>query len=54
MERHSYDPWGNRRSPYDWRVRITVETYLTNRGFTMHEHLDKFGLINMHFAIKRE
>ena len=46
---YSYDPWGNLRDPE------TLETYapgegpelLLGRGFTGHEHLTAYGLINM-------
>jgi RHS repeat-associated protein len=46
-ERYAYDPWGNRRNPENWTQRDTRTTFLLNRGYTMHEHLDDFGLINM-------
>lgn len=46
-ERYSYDPWGNRRSATDWTQRDTLTHHIINRGYTMHEHLDEFGLINM-------
>ena len=47
-ERFSYDPWGNRRDPDDWTNRITTPvSQITGRGYTMHEHLDEFDLINM-------
>ena len=46
---YSYDPWGNLRDPE------TLETYtpgeepelFLGRGFTGHEHLTAYGLINM-------
>jgi RHS repeat-associated protein len=54
VERHSYDAYGRRRNP------VTLEYYdntsntasvitshsIIDRGFTGHEHLDEFGLIN--------
>ncbi|MBE6312699.1 MAG: RHS repeat-associated core domain-containing protein, partial [Bacteroidales bacterium] len=46
-ERYSYDPWGNRRSATDWTQRDTLTHHIINRGYTLHEHLDEFGLINM-------
>ncbi len=47
-QRFAYDPWGNRRNPLDWTKRITTaQNYLTDRGYTLHEHLDNFALINM-------
>jgi len=42
----SYDPWGRRRNPNDW-ADYRVTSTLFDRGFTGHEHLDEFGLINM-------
>jgi RHS repeat-associated protein len=46
-ERYAYDPWGLRRNPTDWTQRDTRSKLLFARGYTMHEHLDQFGLINM-------
>ena len=52
----SYDAWGNRRNPATWVnysgnlpdfITITDTDFITDRGFTGHEHLDMFGLINM-------
>jgi len=37
--RYYYDAWGKRT--------LVSGSHITNRGFTMHEHLDDFGLINM-------
>lgn len=48
VRRYAYDPWGKRVSPTDWTQADTRSDYLhINRGYTMHEHLDDFGLINM-------
>ena len=46
-ERYAYDPWGNRRNPANWTQRDTRTAFLFNRGYTMHEHLPEFNLINM-------
>ncbi len=47
-ERQAFDPWGNRREPDDWTSLITTPvSHITGRGYTMHEHLDGFALINM-------
>ncbi|MDL2257411.1 hypothetical protein LJC06_04320, partial [Bacteroidales bacterium OttesenSCG-928-I14] len=46
-EHYAYDPWGRRVNPSDWREEDTRTGYIVNRGYTMHEHLDQFGLINM-------
>jgi RHS repeat-associated protein len=44
----AYDLWGNRRNPDDWTQQAASTThYLFNRGYTLHEHLDAFALINM-------
>jgi len=51
VESYSYDAWGNRRDPSDWDyTSVPVPVYL-DRGFTGHEHLDEFGLINMNGRI---
>jgi len=46
-ERYAYDPWGNRRNPTNWTQRDTRTAFIFNRGYTMHEHLPEFSLINM-------
>ncbi|MDR0863745.1 MAG: hypothetical protein LBO74_02280, partial [Candidatus Symbiothrix sp.] len=46
-ERYAYDPWGNRRNPTNWIQADTRTTFIVNRGYTMHEHLPEFKLINM-------
>ncbi|MCX6232098.1 MAG: FG-GAP-like repeat-containing protein [Bacteroidetes bacterium] len=43
---YSYNPWGNPRDYNDWDLPDNT-THLFSRGFTGHEHLDKFALINM-------
>ncbi len=45
-DRFGYDAWGRRRDPADWSEPDTTE-HLIDRGYTGHEHLDHFGLINM-------
>jgi RHS repeat-associated protein len=47
VEQLSFDAWGRRRNATDWSYRKVPESFLFDRGFTGHEHLDKFGLINM-------
>ena len=46
----SYDAWGNRRDPDTW-IRLwsdpIYEEPMFDRGYTGHEHLYAFGLINM-------
>ncbi|MDL2215235.1 hypothetical protein LJC00_03510, partial [Dysgonomonas sp. OttesenSCG-928-M03] len=46
----SYDPWGRLRNPENHTAYETdkePELLLGNRGYTGHEHLSMFGLINM-------
>ena len=45
-QRLSYDAWGNLRDPATWSGSFTG-TPMFDRGFTGHEHLYNFGLINM-------
>jgi len=51
VERYSFDAWGRRRNPTDWSQKASGLGYITNRGFTGHEHMDLFGLINMNGRI---
>jgi uncharacterized protein (TIGR02594 family) len=46
-EKYSYDAWGRRRNPTNWSYDSIPAPTLIDRGFTGHEHLDKFDLINM-------
>ena len=45
-QRLSFDAWGNLRNPQTWSGNFT-STPMFDRGFTGHEHLYNFGLINM-------
>jgi RHS repeat-associated protein len=47
VEKYAYDPWGARRNATDWTAAYSPTTLLTNRGYTGHEHLDLFNIINM-------
>jgi len=47
VERYAYDPWGARRNPDNWTESDTRTSWIVNRGYTGHEHLDQFGIINM-------
>lgn len=50
IETYSFDAWGNRRNPNNWQYSPTsmqIENCKFTRGFTGHEHMDKFQLINM-------
>jgi RHS repeat-associated protein len=44
---YSFDPWGRRRNAVNWSYTGVPTSFLFDRGYTGHEHLDKFGLINM-------
>ena len=45
VERLSYDAWGRRRDPNGFGYGNVTHTF--DRGYTLHEHYDDFGLINM-------
>ena len=45
--RFAYEPWGARRNPMDWTQKDSRTSWIINRGYTGHEHLDAFGIINM-------
>ena len=47
LRRYAYDPWGNRRNATNWTQADTAGNLIFTRGYTMHEHLDRFKLINM-------
>ena len=48
VDEQSYDVWGNRRDPATWTsYNYTPPEPKYDRGFTGHEHLDGFQLINM-------
>jgi RHS repeat-associated protein len=47
LEELGFDAWGNRRNPQTWTKSTLPQSFKFDRGFTLHEHLDEFGLINM-------
>ncbi len=56
VQRMSFDPFGLRRSPTDWKAVLNqsqvnslygINNATTTRGFTGHEQLDEVGLIHM-------
>jgi len=51
VEKYAYDPWGARRNPDNWNEADNLSNLITNRGYTGHEHLDAFGIINMNGRI---
>ena len=46
LQNVAFDAWGNVRNGDDWSLDDTY-VLMYGRGFTGHEHLDGFGLINM-------
>lgn len=47
VERYNFDPWGRRRHPDNWNIYYVPTSFTFDRGYTGHEMLDAFGLINM-------
>jgi RHS repeat-associated protein len=47
VERYAYDPWGKRRNPNNCLLPDDRTGFIINRGYTGHEHIDQFGIINM-------
>ena len=51
MDIRSYDAWGRQRNANNWTYKDNKLNYgvgvLTDRGYTGHEHLNQFNLINM-------
>ena len=48
-----YDTWGLRRNPDDWSYDDVPTSHIFDRGFTGHQHLERFELINMPVRPKR-
>ncbi|MEL6942999.1 MAG: RHS repeat-associated core domain-containing protein [Bacteroidota bacterium] len=47
-EERNYDAWGRQRNVTDWSYNSISSNFgWLDRGFTLHEHLDVFDLINM-------
>jgi len=52
LESYAFDPWGKMRNPSNWNLPFDENNcqwfeYICYRGFTGHEHMPEFGLINM-------
>lgn len=47
VQNYSFDAWGSRRNPSNWTYNNLPVHSLFSRGYTSHEHLDAFNLINM-------
>ena len=47
IKNYSFDAWGRIRNPTNWTYNNIPSYSLFSRGYTGHEHLDNFSLINM-------
>lgn len=48
VEEKSFDSWGRSRNPASWSINApTMASNGWDRGYTAHEHLPEFGIINM-------
>ena len=47
VETQSFDAWGRQRNPINWTYNNIPEFNILDRGYTGHQHIDEFGLINM-------
>ena len=47
----SFDAWGRYRNPHDWSYNILNPSPTWLRGYTGHEHLPHFDLVNMNGRI---
>lgn len=52
LEERAYDAWGRLRDPQTWaaypaNIALGQPLYRFDRGYTGHEHLPQFGIINM-------
>ncbi len=46
VQQTHFDPWGNRMSYTAWNTSQTQTTFPFSRGYTGHEHYDRFKIIN--------
>lgn len=52
VERMAYDPWGKRRNVNGTAdVLDSIVGAKTDRGYTMHEHLDEMGVVHMNARV---
>lgn len=47
VARQNFDAWGRRREPDTWLYGNTTQPVWLIRGYTAHEHLDRFDIIHM-------
>jgi RHS repeat-associated protein len=46
-QKQRFDPWGRRRNLDDWLYDNVSSINIIDRGYTNHQHLNEFGIINM-------
>ncbi len=46
VQQTHFDPWGNRMSHTSWNTPQTQTSFCFDRGFTGHEHYDRFKILN--------
>lgn len=46
VQQTHFDPWGNRMSYTSWSTPQTQISFSFHRGFTGHEHYDRFKVVN--------
>ena len=46
VQQTHFDPWGNRMSYTSWSTPQTQTSFSFHRGFTGHEHYDRFKVVN--------
>ena len=47
VQQSHFDPWGNRKLNTNWSTADATLDFAFDRGFTGHEHYDRFRIINM-------
>jgi len=47
QQEQRFDAWGRRRNLDEWLYTSISTIDIINRGYTFHEHLNEFGIINM-------
>jgi RHS repeat-associated protein len=47
VDERSFDAWGRNRNPVNWTYSSVPAMLITNRGYTTHEHLTDYGIVNM-------
>jgi hypothetical protein len=47
VQQSHFDPWGNRKLNTSWSTADATLDFAFDRGFTGHEHYDRFRIINM-------